>query len=368
MKFWKKNDGLTLVELMISIAIGSMILLTTSSVLLLGLRIHHKTTETVTQQYTARTVITLLENLAAEGSFDGVKREANGSWKIGKKVKRNDEQQIKNDIGEATINVVELENVVLSYDAITQAVYVGDFTDNQTPILEQIIASYIVFNDRVLTISIQDYDQTYTSAIYCRLAEIDSGQKFKEEFSSDDVSTTGERAIFISKLASQLDTYGGLIKDSTDGFKFFSEWYVGSINYEGFREYGWNADTPWCACFVSWGLVTATKLAHQGDTDRWFANVDNFMDYFKKENPDGWNPKNEDPKPGDLIFFDMTKQTEDDPTHMGVVLEVLSVDGTKYVKTIEGNSADMVAIREYAINDSRILGYGDPWAAAPQGG
>ena len=31
--------------------------------------------------------------------------------------------------------------------------------------------------------------------------------------------------------------------------------------------------------------------------------------------------------------------------------------------TIEGNSADVVAIREYDLSDSRILGYGDPWAA-----
>ena len=75
MKLWKNNDGLTLVELMVSIAIGSMILLATVTVLLLGFRIQHNTTKSVTQQYTARTVVTLLENMSAEGSFNGVRRE-----------------------------------------------------------------------------------------------------------------------------------------------------------------------------------------------------------------------------------------------------------------------------------------------------
>ena len=82
MGFLKKNDGLTLVELMVSITIGSLIMLAASTVLLLGFRINHQTTESVTRQYTARTVITLLENLASEGEIKQVQSTLDGSWKV----------------------------------------------------------------------------------------------------------------------------------------------------------------------------------------------------------------------------------------------------------------------------------------------
>ena len=72
-----------------------------------------------------------------------------------------------------------------------------------------------------------------------------------------------------------------------------------------------------------------------------------------------WKSKDSSPVPGDLIFCDMVNGTDDNPSHMGAVL---SVNSGK-VTTIEGNSADMVAVREYDLEDPRIIGYGDPWAA-----
>jgi hypothetical protein len=64
---------------------------------------------------------------------------------------------------------------------------------------------------------------------------------------------------------------------------------------------------------------------------------------------EGYNPQ-----PGDVIFF--TNATSDvgiAGNHCGVVEEV--VEGR--VRTIEGNTSNRVARRDYAVDDKRILGY-----------
>ena len=52
-----------------------------------------------------------------------------------------------------------------------------------------------------------------------------------------------------------------------------------------------------------------------------------------------------------MIFFDYDGL---DPDHVGIVLTVVD----DYIYTIEGNTADMVAVRKYTVNDPRIMGYG----------
>ena len=354
MKFWKKNDGLTLVELMISIAIGSMILLATSSVLLLGLRIHHKTTETVTQQFTARTVITMLENLATEGDIEKIERSLDGSWKIYVK-----------DVG-----------VTLSYSSDKQTIYTGN---GVSPMLENIVASYLVLKGNLLTISLEDKETAYSSSVYCRFEPAKGTEDEDFLVNSGDyknpVVNNTEKDNFVNLLMSQVGTQSGVINQNTrtcreNGdycgqgcfvFDFFSEWYIGGYA----NNPGWNASTPWCACFVSWGLAHTSLTAPQS---KWFANVDTFMEYFTQQTPaSAWKVQTTDgtvPAVGDIVFFNMISEDKNDPSHVGVVIQI---EGDTII-TVEGNSADMVAIREYAINDPHILGYGDPWAAAPQGG
>lgn len=71
------------------------------------------------------------------------------------------------------------------------------------------------------------------------------------------------------------------------------------------------------------------------------------------------------PKPGDLIFFEVSK--EDWANHVGIVTEVRQVDETEItgeeevfseVDTIEGNSGDEVREKTYRLDDESILGYG----------
>ena len=371
--FWRKNEGLTLVELIVSMAIGTMIFAATTTVLLLGFRIHARTTESITQQYTARTVMTMLEDLAANGTIDDIERRSNGSWIV----------RDKND------------QILLSYDGLEQIIYTGAYpvtgSDDQTgtPILENVVASYVLLKDDLLTISLEDPDRTYTSSVYYRARK--DGQvnnDFKPEDKEDQIANSTivqdysqERKTLLTILNSQAGSYGGIINHDTrpcdtstkicgkqlcHNFTFFSQWYV-----NGYEDNpGWSAETPWCGCFVSWGLSHIDSLEKQGTNDRWFANVDDFMAYFTRNTNKAtcWKSAGATPVAGDLIFFNMISDERDNPSHMGVVLSVNTRDGI--VTTIEGNSADMVAVREYPLDDSRILGYGDPWAAqkTPQSG
>lgn len=58
------------------------------------------------------------------------------------------------------------------------------------------------------------------------------------------------------------------------------------------------------------------------------------------------------PKIGDQIFFGQSG----DEYHTGIVVGVDS----NYVYTVEGNSSEMVAKRQYSLSDTRISGYGHP--------
>ena len=79
----KRNQGgFTLVEMMVTIVIGSLVTLAATTVLLLGLRINNRSTQTVTRQNTARVVITMLENLAAEGEITDIILEENQEDKV----------------------------------------------------------------------------------------------------------------------------------------------------------------------------------------------------------------------------------------------------------------------------------------------
>lgn len=372
-KFLRKNDGLTLVELMVSIAIGTMIFAAATTVLLLGFRIHGKTTDSIEQQYTARMVISMLEQMAENGEFDKVERLNDGSWKLGKKKTVNEHEQF--------------DSVILSYSALDQTIYTGDYSsDTKTAVLENVVASYLILDGKLLNISLEDTNGTYTSTVYCRMINISGGENFKP-VKGEDIAGSGQdtgsqnRELFLALLNSQVGTKGGIIDHSKEPnnlifdkdnkvvgveikcacktYNFFSEWYLGGYTEET-KAKGWGPETPWCACFVSWGLIN-TGLAGPSSDPKWFANVDSFMKYLKTraDEKNAWKAAGSTPVPGDLIFFDMINGSNDNPSHMGVVL---SVQGNK-ITTIEGNSADVVAIREYAINDSRILGYGDPWAA-----
>ena len=356
--FWRKNEGLTLVELIVSMAISTMIFAAAATVILLGIRIHHHTTDSIMQQYTARTVITVLENLASEGDLGKIVSAEDGSWwTYGKDAKE----------------------VLLFYSAEDQTIYSGD--DN-APLLEGVITSSLAYDKQkgLLAIAIEDENNNYSSSVFCRtLRDNEPVNPFPV------LDETKSRKEFVAVLQSQLGQEGiinhkaereSLGLDTCDcyvnGFEFFSEWYIGKDDYVGLPEDSeWNSGTAWCSCFVSWGLVKAGLEGPKNNpkNPKWFANVVDFHAYLQKK--EAWITleemmKGDYPKPGDLIFFDFNIYDEIKASHVGVIL---SVDNT-CIQTIEGNVGDpserTVAKKTYFWDEfelNGIIGYGDPWAA-----
>lgn len=114
----------------------------------------------------------------------------------------------------------------------------------------------------------------------------------------------------------------------------------------------------WCDQFVDWlfwtcfGSQTAMKMLCQPQNSAG-AGCSYSAQYYKTAGR--WT---RDPQPGDQIFF------YDDGGQINHTGIVESVDGNT-VTTIEGNSSDRVARRQYDINSGYIAGYGCPlWELA----
>lgn len=332
--------GFTLVELLVATLIGTLVMGAAVTVMLLGMRINNQATQTAQNQFTTRIVMDLLEDLASEGSISGVNIAEDG-WKI-----------LGEDQTDQNGNPVK--KVVLMFDSAEQTIYTGE---KSAAVLKGVYASHVSFDSSgLLTFSIETAEGNYNSSVYCRTMSYvaNSNMTTAETIIKDikDSTVTDPKTKFLQALVSQYPTDGtvnkGVIVGTANEGKHYAQWYVGDGQW---NNNGWNKDTPWCACFISWALVQSGIVAPAGHP-KWFSYVDDsdasFETYFG-------TLKTTDPAQGDLIFFDwITDDGKSDAQHIGAVLKV---DGD-YVYTIEGNSAGIVAVRKYPLNDDRILGYG----------
>ena len=356
MNTFRKNGGFTLMELLVTIVTASIVTLAATTILLLGIRINRQSIDTASRQTTTRILLTTLEKLATEGTIEKIQSEPD-SWQV---------------IGED-------DKVLLSFDSFDQKVYTGPADGSEGAVLmEEVYASHIFLADNgLLEISVETEEGSYYSAVYCRANVIsnttdETGKQEIEDLLKPE--TDGESGIqpedaqkrFLRALASQyaINTSAGsmrnpgLILDSSGKStgKYFSEWYVGSYDDNP----GWNGQTPWCACYISWALMNSVEGADVkvdfGTNTNGFANVDSFMNFLESKSlgHDWKNSGSYTPVAGDLIFFDWTINNVQNPEHIGAVIKV---EGG-YVYTIEGNSAGRVAVRKYGLNDPRIIGYG----------
>ena len=110
--------------------------------------------------------------------------------------------------------------------------------------------------------------------------------------------------------------------------------------------YGMNG-APWCHMFVSW-------CADQADVPTSVvpktASTDTGMTWFKKKGVFKYKGKYT-PKRGDIIYFKSAGAS-----HVGIVERCSG----NTVYTVEGNTSDKVARRNYPLNAARITGYGVP--------
>lgn len=334
----RNNSGFTMVELLVTVAVSSIVLAAAASLMLLGLRVHQTTQKEAGEQQTVRIVLSALEDLSASGKIYRVEPLSDG-WQL----------QGKTAGGAAGA-------VLLRYNSgkLTSG------TSGDQVLLDNLRGAQVILDGSLVTFTFATAAHSYSTSVFCRTGiDGDSvgkedAQKKLEELKNQTLpgSTTlseeekKARFAFLKTLAGQYDSRGEII----GGKGYFSEWYIG--NYAD--NPGWNKYTPWCACFLSWAAAQQSETIN--GTPPSFADVDKGMTKFKDSGM--WRNSGTEPIPGDYVFFDWDGRNDPDggkdPDHVGAVLRV---EGN-FLYTIEGNSGGKVAVQRYLLSDSRIVGYG----------
>ena len=332
----RNNSGFTMVELLVTVAVSSIVLAAAASLMLLGLRVHQTTQKEAGEQQTVRIVLSALEDLSASGKIYRVEPLPDG-W------------QLQGKTADGTPGAV-----LLRYKSgkLTSG------TSGDQVLLDNLRGARVDLDGSLVTFTFATAAHSYSTSVFCRTGiDGDSVGKAEaqEKLTLPDPTTLTDaekkaRFAFLKTLAGQYDSRGE-IKGKSD-YRYFSEWYIRS--YED--NPGWNQYTPWCACFLSWA-ADQKKASIDGKPPR-FAKVDEGMAKFKDGSYGQWHERTYTPIPGDYVFFDWDGGTDPDPDHVGAVL---CVDGTK-LYTIEGNSGGKVAVNCYPLSnpsvDPRIMGYG----------
>lgn len=333
----RNNSGFTMVELLVTVAVSSIVLAAAASLMLLGLRVHQTTQKETGEQQTVRIVLSALEDLSASGKISRVEPFSDGWRLLGKTA----------DDGKSGAVLLRYNNGKLRSGGSGDQV-----------LLDNLRGAQVILDGSLVTFTFATAAHRYSTSVFCRtgiegdsVGKEDAQEKLEELKKPNlpgaaDLTETEKAArfAFLQKLADQYDSRGEII----GGKGYFSEWYIG--NYAD--NPGWNQYTPWCACFLSWA-ADQQKASINGAPPR-FADVDKGMASFKESGK--WrspNDANNKPIPGDYVFFDWDRDS--DPDHVGAVL---CVDENGYLYTIEGNSGGKVAVNRYSLSDPRIVGYG----------
>ena len=329
----RNNSGFTMVELLVTVAVSSIVLAAAASLMLLGLRVHQTTQKEAGEQQTVRIVLSALEDLSASGKIYRVEPLSDG-W------------QLQGKTAGGTPGAV-----LLRYNSGT----LTSGASGDQVLLDNLRGARVDLDGSLVTFTFATAAHSYSTSVFCRtgiegdsVGKADAEDILTKEPTLPESTKLSEkekaaRFAFLKTLAGQYDSKGEII----GGSGYFSEWYIGDYA----KNPGWNQYTPWCGCFLSWG-AEQLKTSIDGDPPR-FANVDTGMEGFQKSgkwrNP---NDANNKPIPGDYVFFDWDGGSN--PDHVGAVL---CVDGDQ-LYTIEGNSGGKVAVNRYPLSDKRIVGYG----------
>lgn len=332
----RNNSGFTMVELLVTVAVSSIVLAAAASLMLLGLRVHQTTQKEAGEQQTVRIVLSALEDLSASGKIYRVEPLSDG-WQL----------QGKTADGAAGAVLLRYKSGKLTSG-----------TSGDQVLLDNLRGAQVILDDSLVTFTFATAAHRYSTSVFCRTGiEGDSVGKAEAEDilkktptlpDAADLTEAEKKArfAFLKTLAGQYDSKGE-IKGKSD-YRYFSEWYIRSYKDNP----GWNQYTPWCACFLSWGAAQQPNETFDGNPPR-FADVDEGMASFQNGKWRNPNDEKNKPIPGDYVFFDW--DGDRDPDHVGAVL---CVDEDGYLYTIEGNSGGKVAVNRYSLSDSHIVGYG----------
>ena len=330
----RNNSGFTMVELLVTVAVSSIVLAAAASLMLLGLRVHQTTQKEAGEQQTVRIVLSALENLSASGKIYRVEPLSDG-WQL----------QGKTADGKSGAVLLRYNNGKLRSGGSGDQV-----------LLDNLRGAQVDLDGSLVTFTFATAAHRYSTSVFCRtgidgdsVGKAEAEDILKEKPTLPTSITEAEkdaRFAFLKTLAGQYGSRGEIKSDdSTYPYNYFSEWYI-----DGYTKHpDWNQYTPWCACFLSWAAAQQPNETFDGNPPS-FANVDKGMADFKAQ--DKLRERGTEPIPGDYVFFDWDGGI--DPDHVGAVLCVKG----DYLYSIEGYSGGKVAVNRYPKNDPRIMGYG----------
>ena len=338
----RKTDGFTLIELLVGIVCSALVTGAIITFLLMGMNTTRSVLDANADQRNAKIVITMMENLASEGSIGAVEQigdASNADWTI-----------YDGPIGSGS--------PILSYSAASQSLR----GRNGSVLMEGILGSSLTVDDEqpnLLTFKIRTKASEYESSVYCRLLSL--GQPTKTEINIDvqteksfpiGIASKDNRIRFLKTLADQYGSTGQIEGDTKTYTLWYCEKETGSNGYIN----GWGPDTPWCATFVSWAIdKNSAYLKYNHESIPREANVDTLFTKVQRAS----SAPDYNVLPGDLVFFDWdynSKVNSPDLEHVGVLL--YEDKDNEWIYTIEGNSGGRVALRRYSTNDPSIFDYG----------
>ena len=373
----KKSDGFTLVELLVGILCAAIVTGAAMTLMLMGARSNRALLDANSEQNTARIITTMVESLASEGDIHKIEflRPENTSSVIG--------WNLLDSFGDTILSYSKVSNSICTRDG---SVLMEGVTDSSLSITKNQLAGSL------LDLSIETKDNLYKTSVYSRSTTITPDMTLDSSDVSADITESGSSSLgsetetinpglnesdgrykFLEVLCSQ---YGstGKIQNHTSSETPFSLWYITKkylrTSYDDYNKwtnlpdiYKWNENTPWCACFISWGLSEIGSYLNYTPS---FAHVEDGYSNFQNRNFGTLKePSTYRPIAGDLIFFDWASISNASAApstldHIGVVFYC----DENYVYTIEGNTSidangvGRVDLKRYYLNDTDIKGYG----------
>lgn len=291
----RNNSGFTMVELLVTVAVSSIVLAAAASLMLLGLRVHQTTQKEAGEQQTVRIVLSALEDLSASGKIYRVEPLSDG-W------------QLQGKTADGTPGAV-----LLRYNSGK----LRSGASGDQVLLDNLRGARVDLDGSLVTFTFATAAHSYSTSVFCR-TEIEGDSVGKEEAKEklDELKkpnlTDAEKKArfeFLKTLAGQYDSRGE-IKGGSD-YTYFSQWYI-----DGYDNHpGWNQYTPWCGCFLSWA-ADQQKTSIDGAPPK-FADVDEGMKGFKDKSQ--WRDRGATPIPGDYVFFDLGRGNRPGPRRRGAV-------------------------------------------------
>ena len=186
--------------------------------------------------------------------------------------------------------------------------------------------------------------------------------KYYDNLLSYELTSDGATDV-IAVALSQLGYHEGSNEAQKDGLnqsgsRNFTEYNVLYGRLDNGEGNGVSYGYAWCASFVNWCLrqahvdkeLTGGMYVSCHAWRSWFIYSGERYGASYHDRGDGYTPV-----PGDLIFYRSLTATHSRSTdHIGIVLKC---EGGK-VYAIEGNASNRVKLREYALDDKYIVGYG----------